>query len=118
MQSKGIKEFAKWLRKLKGCLTDPTPAGPASGLFCVVLEARKRGYREPRELVTDGDIWKCCSHYSPINILPSTQAAVVELSPPQTHTHTHCVHSFFYISLESSLFSHSHCCKSTHRLLC
>lgn len=64
MQSRGITGFTNWPRKLEASLTDPTPAGPASCLFCVVLEARKRGYSEPSELVTDGDIWKCCSHES------------------------------------------------------
>lgn len=49
MQSRGITGFANWPRKLEGSLTDPTPAGPASCLFGVVLEARKRGYREPSE---------------------------------------------------------------------
>lgn len=67
MQSKDIKEFANWLRKPEGSLPDPTPAGPASCLFCVVSEAMKRWHSEPRKLVTDGDIWKCCSHHIPIN---------------------------------------------------
>lgn len=40
-----------------------------------------------------------------LTVLPYTQMAMVELSPPQTHTHTYFVHSFIYISLESSLFS-------------
>lgn len=45
-QSKGIKEFVNWLKKL-GFLTDLTPVGPASYLFCVVSEARKRWRGSP-----------------------------------------------------------------------
>ena len=44
MQSESMKEFANWLKELEGSLLDPSPAGPASCLFHVVSEARKRAF--------------------------------------------------------------------------
>ena len=83
MQSGSIEGFANWLKALEGSLADPTAAGPASCLFCVVSEFRKRRYSVSKKL---GNVFPIISH---LMVLPYTQAAMGETSlPPHTPMQT------------------------------